>query len=118
MKDFRNLKVWEKNHHLTLEVYRISEKFPKEEMYGLRSQIRRSYSSIPTNISEGCGRDSEAELTRFLRIAMGSASELEYLLLLSNHLDMIGDPDYEVLSNDTVEIKKMLTSLIRSIKDS
>lgn len=106
MKDFRNLKVWEKSHHLTLEIYRITEKFPQEEIYGLRSQIRRSCSSIPTNISEGCGRDSEAELTRFLRIAMGSASELVYLLLLSNDLDMIRDSDYEVLSSDTVEIKK------------
>ena len=84
MRDFRELKVWEKSHQLALEVYSATTKFPKEELYGLTSQVRRSAVSIPANISEGCGRDSPAELLRFCRIAMGSASELEYELLLAH----------------------------------
>lgn len=86
MKDFRNLRVWEKAHHLTLEIYRVTSAFPKEETYGLTSQIRRACVSIPANVAEGCGRDSEAELLRYLKIAMGSSSELEYELLLANQL--------------------------------
>ena len=116
MKNFRDLKVWEKSHHLTLAIYGITEKFPQEELYGLRSQIRRCCSSIPTNIAEGCGRDSDAELARFLSIAMGSASELEYLLLLSKDLNIVGQSDYETLSSNIVEIKQMLASLVRRIK--
>jgi len=86
VKDFRNLRVWEKAHHLTLEIYRVTSAFPKEETYGLTSQIRRACVSIPANVAEGCGRDSEAELLRYLKIAMGSSSELEYELLLANQL--------------------------------
>ena len=84
MKDFRNLQVWEKAHKLTLSLYRATQSFPKEEVYGITSQLRRASSSIPTNIAEGCGRGSDAELGRFLQIAMGSASEVEYLALLVN----------------------------------
>jgi four helix bundle protein len=83
MQDFRKLKVWEKSHNLTLEIYKSTESFPGSEIYGLTSQTRRSCSSIPANISEGCGRKSAAEFARFLQIAMGSASELEYHLLLA-----------------------------------
>jgi four helix bundle protein len=82
MKDFRELKVWEKSHRLTLKVYRTTVKFPKEELYGLTSQIRRACVSIPTNIAEECGRNRDRELNRFFEIAMGSASELEYLFCL------------------------------------
>jgi four helix bundle protein len=78
MKDFRTLTVWQKAHQLTLAVYKATRGFPKEEMYGLTSQVRRASSSIPANIAEGCGRDGDAELARFFQIAMGSASELEY----------------------------------------
>ena len=77
MQDFKKLKVWQKSHHLTLDLYRITSSFPRSELYGLTSQIRRSASSVPANIAEGCGRYGNAELTRFLRISMGSASELE-----------------------------------------
>jgi len=83
MKDFRELKVWEKAHQLTLEVYKATTIFPKDELYGLTSQIRRACASIPANIAEGCGRRGDAEFARFLGIAMGSASELDYHLLLA-----------------------------------
>lgn len=81
MKDFRDLKVWEKAHRLTLDIYKATSAFPRDEHYGPTSQIKRSCTSIPANIAEGCGRRSNAELAHFLQIAMGSASELEYHLL-------------------------------------
>jgi len=77
MRDFRGLSVWENSHSLTLLIYKSTSSFPKEELYGLTSQMRRSASSIPSNIAEGCGRDSQPQLARFLNIAFGSASELE-----------------------------------------
>ena len=86
MKDFRKLKVWKRAHELVLEIYKITHQFPKEELYGLTNQIRRSSSSIPTNIAEGCGRAGDTEFHRFLIIAMGSASELEYQAVLAHDL--------------------------------
>jgi four helix bundle protein len=86
VKDFRKQKVWQKAHDLALEVYRVTEAFPKTELFGLTSQIRRAGVSIPANIAEGCGRDTDADFSRFLQIAMGSASELEYHLLLAHDL--------------------------------
>ena len=83
MKDFRQLKVWEKAHQLALAVYKATKDFPKEELYGSTSQIRRASMSIPTNIAEGCGRNTDAEFARFLQISMGSASETEYQLMLA-----------------------------------
>ena len=116
MKDFKDLKVWERSHHLTLSVYKATAAFPREELYGLTSQIRRASASIPTNIAEGCGRNSDNELARFLAIAMGSASELEYLLLLSNDLNFLDKADSDGLGIAVIETKKMLASLIRKIK--
>lgn len=81
MKDFRKLQIWEKSHVLVLSVYKQTKSFPKEELFGLTSQIRRAAASIPANIAEGCGRGSDAELARFAQISMGSASELEYHIL-------------------------------------
>ena len=86
MQDFRKLKVWEKSHALALAIYRTTAGFPNSEMYGLTSQIRRCSISIPSNIAEGCGRSTNGDLLRFLDIAMGSAKELEYQLLLSYEL--------------------------------
>jgi four helix bundle protein len=83
MKDFRDLKVWEKGHHMTLTSYRLTAGFPKHELFGLTSQIRRCSSSIPANIAEGCGRMGNTEFHRFLQIACGSANELEYHLVLA-----------------------------------
>lgn len=116
MKDFRSLQVWEKSHHLTVEVYKTTANFPASDLYGLTSQIRRASSSVPANIAEGCGRDSGAELTRFLHIAMGSSSELEYHLLLANDLELLEDCNYQHLAGCTTEVKRMLASLIKKLK--
>jgi four helix bundle protein len=116
MQDFRKLKVWEKSHNLALEIYKSSESFPGKEIYGLTSQIRRSCVSIPANIAEGCGRKSDAEFARFLQIAMGSASELEYHLLLARDLQFLEDSDYKKLDQRTIEIKQMLATLIKKLK--
>jgi four helix bundle protein len=116
LKDFRNLKVWEKSHQLTLEIYIMTKNFPKDELYGLRSQIRRASVSISANIAEGCGRASDAELSRFSQIAMGSASELEYHILLIKDLNFIDIESYNLINTKIVEIKKMLSSLIKKLK--
>ena len=116
MKDFRDLKVWAKAHELALTVYRATSGFPKEELYGLTSQIRRASVSVPTNIAEGCGRGSDADFARFLQIAMGSASEVEYLLLLAHDLKFIDDSVYSVLNLNAVEVKKMIASFIGKLK--
>jgi len=116
LKDFRKQKVWEKAHRLTLDLYNITKTFPKEELYGLTAQIRRSCSSIPANIAEGCGRHGDAELARFLQIALGSASELEYHLLLAHDLGLLNDAAYEILSSETKEVKQMLTGFIKKLK--
>jgi len=109
------MKVWHKGHKLALEIYKLTAKFPKEENYGLSSQIRRAAVSIPTNIAEGCGRGSVKELKQFLRISMGSASEVEYQILLSYELRYMDRKTYDELSSDIQEIKKMLSSYIVKI---
>jgi len=116
MQDFRNLKVWEKGHALTLKVYRESVAFPKHEIFGLTSQMRRAVSSIPMNIAEGCGRGSDADVSRFLQIAMGSASELDYQCLLARDLGYLAHEEYQQLLPDVTEVKLMLTSLIHKIR--
>ena len=115
MKNFRDLKVWEKAHVLTLGCYAATSSFPKQEIFGIVSQIRRSASSIPANIAEGCGRRGNAELHRFLQMAMGSASELEYHLLLSRDLNFLRTDLYDGLQTQVTEIKRMLTALIRKV---
>jgi len=116
MQDFRKLKVWEKGHQLTLGVYRATTAFPKDEVYGLRSQIRRAAASVPANISEACGKGGRAEFAQYLRVSMGSASELEYHLLLAHDLGLLKDDDYRKLAAETVEIKRMLGAFIMKLK--
>ncbi len=116
MQDFRNLVVWEKAHLLTLDVYKATSTFPTSEMYGLTSQIRRACSSIPANIAEGCCRGSDLEFAHFLTIALGSASELEYHLLLAKDLQLLDLDTYLVMYNKTNEIKKMLITLVSKLK--
>lgn len=118
MKDFRTLKVWEKAHALTLAIYKATEKFPKQEMYALTSQIQRAAVSIPANIAEGCGKDSDAEFKRYFLISMGSASELEYLLLLARDLGYLPENIFQSMTNDLVEIRKMLNAFIQKLKTS
>ena len=116
MRDFKKLQVWEKSHQLTLAVYRVSAGLPKEEMYGLTSQMRRASASIPANIAEGCGRGSDADLVRFLNIAMGSAKELEYHLLLAYDLNQLKPDEYQELARQSNEIQRMLTGFIKYLK--
>ena len=116
MRDFRNLQVWEKAHMLTLDVYKATASFPKDELYGLTSQIRRSSASIPTNIAEGCGRNGDAELSRFMTISMGSASELEYQLLLARDLGYLIQGNYPELHEKVTEVKRMLAGFIKTLK--
>jgi four helix bundle protein len=115
MKDFRDLKVWEKAHALVLACYDATKPFPREEIFGLVSQIRRAASSIPANIAEGCGRRGNAELHRFLQMAMGSANELEYHLLLSKDLGYLKVENHQRLQPQVEEVKRMLASLIRKV---
>lgn len=116
MRDFRKLSVWEKSHAITLFIYKVTSSYPKEELYGLTSQMRRSASSIPSNIAEGCGRNTQPQFARFLDIAFGSASELEYQIILSKDLKFINDDTYEELYDNITEIKRMLSSLLQMVK--
>ena len=116
MRDFKKYDIWKLSHELTLEIYLISNSFPKEEIYGLTSQIRRSSSSIPTNISEGCGRDSDTEFNRFLTIALGSASETEYLIILANDLNYLEDNQAKILIEKVNIIKRKTHQLKQKLK--
>ncbi len=97
MKNFKTLKVWQKSHELTLQIYKATAGFPKEEIYALTSQLRRAASSVAANIAEGCGRHGDADFARFLQIAMGSASELQYHLILAHDLGFLSAPVFKSL---------------------
>lgn len=116
MRDFKSMKVWEKGHMLTLAVYRATQSFPTEERYGLVSQMRRSASSVPANIAEGCGRIGDPELARFCQLSFGSAAELEYWLLLARDLGYLTDAAYDGLLASTVEVKRMLGALLSTLR--
>lgn len=116
MRNYRDLQVWSKAHHMTLELYRVSRGFPREEMYGLTSQLRRAAVSIGANLAEGCGRRTSAELARFVRVAMGSASELDYHLLLCHDLGFMKIDDFQLAATDLMEVRKMLTSFLSSVE--
>jgi four helix bundle protein len=116
VQDFRDLKVWGKSHAVALATYKATEMFPAAERYGLTSQMRRSAASIPTNIAEGCVRSSDADFGRFLHIALGSASELEYLVLLAHDLRMLTTRVHGELTANLQEVKRMLTVLIARLR--
>ena len=116
MQDFRRLKIWEKGHQLTLAIYEATAAFPNREMYGLTSQIRRAGASIPANIAEACGRGGKAEFARFLQVAMGSASEVEYHLLLSKDLGVLNQADHECPQDRVTEVKRMLAAFIGKVR--
>jgi four helix bundle protein len=118
MRDFRDLEVWHYAHKLALAAYSFTKKLPADELYGLTSQIRRAATSIPTNIAEGCGTSTQTELSRFLQIAMRSASELEYLFFLAGSLEYAPDDEVAELVASTVRVKKMLAALIARIRAS
>ena len=118
MRDFKKIQVWEKAHKLTLQLYKLTTSFPKEELYGLTSQIRRAASSIPANIAEGCGRNTQVELARFIHIAAGSASELEYHLILAHDLGYIDAKIYSELDISINEIKRMLHGFEKTVQSN
>lgn len=116
MKDFRTLVFWQKAHRFELDLYSITRSFPEDERFGLTSQIRRAATSIPSNIAEGCGRNGDAELKRFLLIAMSSAAEVEYQLQLAADLKYIASTDYSRLDAQLTETKKILNAFIKKLK--
>jgi four helix bundle protein len=116
MRDFRTLSVWTKAHALAVETYKVTSGFPKDELYGLVSQLRRAAVSVPANIAEGCGRSGEAEFRHFLHISTGSATELEYHLLLARDLLFLSSVDYEGLAARVTEVKRMLAGLVQTLK--
>ncbi|MER3464892.1 MAG: four helix bundle protein [Chitinophagaceae bacterium] len=118
MQNYKELKVWEKAHHFTLKVFEMTKYFPKDEIYNLTNQLRRISSSIPANIVEGCGKNSQAEFTHFLNIALGAASEAEYFLILSKDLNYLPNDDFLKLSENINEIKAMLISLINKVRSA
>ena len=116
MQDFRSLKVWDKAHALTLSIYRATATFPRDEMFGLTSQLRRACASIPGNIAEGCGRGSDADFARFLQVAMGSASETDYHLLLARDLGYLETSKYDELLQAITEVKRMLNAFLQTVR--
>ena len=116
MQNYKDLKVWEKAHQFTLKVYEATRSFPKEEIYGLTNQLRRAAFSIPANIAEGCGKNTKNDFANFLNIALGSANESEYFLILSNDLQYLKQDIYEVLFNNINEVKAMLIALINRVR--
>jgi four helix bundle protein len=118
MRNYKDLHVWEKAHTLTLTVYKGTQCFPSEERFGLTSQIRRSCSSIPANLAEGCGRRSDGEMARFVQIAMGSGAELSYHLLLSKDLGLLKALDYAHLDWELSGVMRMLSSLSQKLRNA
>lgn len=116
MHDFKDLKVWIKAHQLTVAIYRTTREFPREELFGLTSQMRRAASSIGANVAEGCGRRSDGELTRFLHIARGSAVELENHLLLARDLGYLAGGKCQEFVKQTDEVQRMLTAFIHQVQ--
>jgi len=118
VQDLTKLPAWRKGHALTLSLHSITGLFPKQELFGWTSQIRRAAASIPTNITEGRGRAANSELRQFLFISLGSVSELQYHVLLARDLNLLSDQQFAVLHPRIAEIKRMLFGLIEKIKKS
>jgi four helix bundle protein len=116
MKDYRHLKVWVRSHELTLKLYRATRTFPRDEMFGVTSQIRRAAASISANIAEGCGRDGDSELRRFITISLGSACELDYFILLATELGYFSPEEGSNFSSDTLQLRRMLGTFIQKLK--
>jgi len=115
-RDFHKGKAWGRAHALTLDIYPATARFPDHERFGLVSQMRRAAASIPTNIAEGCGRETQSELNRFLQIAAGSASEIEYQLLLARDLNYLPSESYAAISSEVVEIRRMILAYTKKLK--
>ncbi|MEI6608619.1 MAG: four helix bundle protein [Deltaproteobacteria bacterium] len=118
MRDHTKLRAFEVADEVAILIYRITTKFPKDELYGLTSQMRRAAVSVPSNIVEGCARDTQADYRRFLTVAFGSLRELHYQLSLSKRLGFLLDQDYSIIEPIIVEAEKVLNGLIRSLRDN
>ena len=118
MRNYKDLLVWENAHKLTLAVYKITLLFPKEERYGLTSQVRRASSSIAANLAEGCGRRSDGEMARYVQIAMGSGAELSYHFLLAKDLGLLQVTDYLILEANVSEVMRMLSALSGKLRNA
>ncbi len=116
MQNYKDLKIWEKVHLFTLKVYETTKNFPKEELYSLTNQFRRSAFSIPANIAEGCGKNSKQEFAHYLNIALGSANESEYFLILSKDLKYLKENSFEILLDLINEVKGMLIALVSKVR--
>ena len=116
VRNYEDLEVWQKAHALTIELYRVTEGFPRSEIFGLTSQIRRAVASIGANLAEGCGRWGETEMARFVQIAMGSASELHSHLRLAHDLGFLAPADYRSASKDLTSVRQMLTAFLQSLR--
>ena len=118
MKNFRDMRVWEKAHTFVLRMYDVTKSFPKSELYGLTNQLRRAAVSIPANLAEGCGKNTDPEFARYIDIASGSASETDYLTLLARDLKFIGPDVYGEMFEEITAIRKMLTALKKTVKSA
>jgi four helix bundle protein len=116
MRDFKGLRAWQKAHELVIAVYRSTGAFPRDELYGLTSQVRRGSVSIASNIAEGCGRRSQPEMAHFLHVAIGSANEVEYQLLLARDLGYLEDSRFRYLEQVVSEARRMITTLARKVE--
>lgn len=114
--NFKNLKVWEKSHQLTLDIYKLTKNFPRSEEFGLSSQMRRSSSSAPTNIAEGFKRNSTKDSCHFYNLAESSIEELKYQLILARDLGYISPEQYNGVNSLAEEVSKMLSGWIKSQK--
>src|ERR1700691_2932287 len=117
MRNYKHLRVWAEAHELTLAVYKATQVFPKEERFGLISQVRRASASIAANLAEGCGRRSDGEMARFVQIAMGSGAELSYHLLLARDLGFLKTEEYVDLSSAVDRVMKMLSALSGKVRN-
>ena len=117
LKNYKELKVWQRSYQLCLEIYRITKEFPKEERYGLTSQTRRAAVSVPSNIAEGYGRKTTPEYIQALYIAYGSNCELETQILLSGDLGYINEEGIKKLQEEISEVERMLKALIKSLEE-
>jgi four helix bundle protein len=116
MRNYKDLKVWEKSHQLTIEVYKSTQTFPSDERFGLSSQMRRACASIPANLAEGCGRRSEGDMARFVQIAMGSGAELSYHLLLARDLGLLRNNAFQHLDSELGQIMRMLSAVAQKVR--
>lgn len=116
MQDFRNLDVWQHAHDLTLTIYQETKSFPSSEQYGLTSQLRRAGSSVAANLAEGCGRGSDADFARFVQFSIGSASELDYHLLLARDLGYLSAETYDTCKEQVDRVLRMLHGLLKRLR--